>query len=216
MAGAAETLPHSFPVFPLKGALLLPSGNLPLNIFEPRYLAMVRDAMRTEKIIGMIQPREGEDEGDVPRLYSTGCVGRITNFSEAPDGRYLIVLTGVCRFDIAREMEVSTPYRQIEADFTRWRQDLEPQEPPAATRARLLTVLDGYLKSQDIKADWRELKDAPLSSLVTALAMICPFEPSEKQGLLEAADLSEQAELLSTLMEMAALSGEDSGSTVRH
>jgi Lon protease-like protein len=208
MRGGAETLPARFPIFPLRGALLLPGGNLPLNIFEPRYLAMVRDAMRTDRIIGMIQPK-GEDEKDtVPEIYGTGCAGRITNFAETPDGRYLIVLTGLCRFDVALELEVETPYRQVAADYSRWRGDLEPKEPPVAVKDGLLQVLEDYLQSQSIKADWRDLKDAPVSSLVTALAMICPFEANEKQALLEASDLTGQAELLTALMQMAAFGGD--------
>jgi Lon protease-like protein len=205
MSASAETLPSRFPIFPLRGALLLPGGNLPLNIFEPRYLAMVRDAMRTDKVIGMVQPR---DRAEPPGLFETGCAGRIVNFAETEDGRFLIVLNGICRFDIGRELEVGTPYRQIEADYARWRADLSPTDPPAELRVRLMAALDRYFHVQEIKADLRQLGEAPLFSLVTALAMICPFEATEKQALLEAPTVAAQAELLATLMEMAAAAGE--------
>ena len=130
----ASSLPDRFPVFPLRGAMLLPGGNLPLNIFEPRYLQMVRDAMQTDRVIGMIQPKADAADGRAPDLYRTGCAGRITNFSETDDGRFLITLTGVCRFDVASELEVATPYRQVTADFARWRHDLQPER--AARRAQ--------------------------------------------------------------------------------
>ena len=132
MRELASSLPERFPVFPLRGAMLLPGGNLPLNIFEPRYLQMVRDAMRTDRVIGMIQPKAEAEDGAVPELYGTGCVGRITNFSETDDGRFLITLTGVSRFDIAQELAVDTPYRQVVGDFARWRADLQPMSPPEA------------------------------------------------------------------------------------
>ena len=131
MLELASSLPERFPVFPLRGAMLLPGGNLPLNIFEPRYLQMVRDAMQTDRVIGMIQPKaEAPRAVPSPTLYATGCAGRITNFSETDDGRFLITLTGVCRFDVAEELEVATPYRQVSADFARWRAG--PAADPAA------------------------------------------------------------------------------------
>jgi hypothetical protein len=211
----ASSLPGRFPVFPLRGAMLLPGGNLPLNIFEPRYLQMVRDAMQTDRVIGMIQPKGEAPEGVPPELYRTGCAGRITNFSETNDGRFLITLTGVCRFDVASELEVATPYRQVVADFARWRQDLQPTAPPGELKAGLTKVLRVYFDRHGIEADWNAVESAPLAGLVTSLCMICPFEPEEKQALLEAGDSGRQARLLIALMEMEALA-EPGGSSARH
>jgi hypothetical protein len=215
MAGTSESLPPRFPVFPLRGCLLLPGGNLPLNIFEPRYLAMVRDAMRTDRVIGMVQPRHESDREPLPALFRTGCAGRISSFDEAEDGRYLITLTGLCRFDIARELAVSTPYRQVEADYGPWRCDLQPCAPPGEMKGALLAVLRQYLTRHGIVAEWPTLEKAPLRVLITSLAMICPFAASEKQALLEAADLERQGRLLVALMRMeAAPSGVESN--LRH
>ncbi len=215
MTELASSLPGRFPVFPLRGAMLLPGGNLPLNIFEPRYLEMVRDAMRTDRVIGMIQPKGEAADGAAPDLYRTGCAGRITNFSETGDGRFLITLTGVCRFDVAGELEVGTPYRQVEADFSRWRQDLQPCPPPGELKASLAKVLRVYFDRHGIEADWNAIENAPLAGLVTSLCMICPFEPEEKQALLEAGDGGRQARLLIALMQMEALA-EPGGSSARH
>lgn len=205
MPATGESLPPRFPVFPLRGCLLLPGGNLPLNIFEPRYLAMVRDAMRTDRVIGMIQPRHDGEREPVPELFRTGCAGRISSFAETEDGRFLITLTGLCRFDVARELEVATPYRQVEADYDPWRQDLQPSPPPEELRAALLDVLRQYLARHGITAEWPTLEKAPLRALITSLAMICPFSACEKQALLEAGDLDRQGRLLVALMRMEAM-----------
>ncbi|MEZ5862587.1 MAG: LON peptidase substrate-binding domain-containing protein [Geminicoccaceae bacterium] len=207
-----ESLPGRFPIFPLPGAVLLPGGNLPLNIFEPRYLQMVRDAMQTDKVIGMIQPK-GQAAGaeaaeGQPPIYGTGCAGRISSFRETEDGRFLITLTGIARFDVAEELAVTTPYRQVVAAFDRWHGDLRPVPPPDTLRGDLLAALKGYFERQQIEADWETIKDAPLAGLVTSLVMICPFEPNEKQALLEAANLNAQAELLIALMSMAGSTGD--------
>lgn len=216
-----ESLPGRFPIFPLPGAVLLPGGNLPLNIFEPRYLQMVRDAMQTDKVIGMIQPRvpagSGEARGSearapaesevAPPIYGTGCAGRISSFRETEDGRFLITLTGIARFDVAEELEVATPYRQVVAAFDRWHKDLQPEPPPDTLRGDLMAALKDYFESQQIEADWDTIKGAPLAGLVTSLVMICPFEPNEKQALLEAENLNAQAELLIALMCMAGTTG---------
>jgi hypothetical protein len=211
MSAAGQSLPTRFPIFPLRGCLLLPNGNLPLNIFEPRYLQMVRDAMQTDRVIGMVQPRRDDDRAERPDVFRTGCAGRITNFGETQDGRYLITLTGVMRFDVAEELAVTTPYRQVVADLARWRGDLHPAEPPDAMRLRLLTVLEGYFERHGIEGDWSAIKAAPLTPLVTSLAMICPFAAGEKQALLEAATVADQGELLIALMEMDALAAGASG-----
>lgn len=215
MTELASSVPSRFPIFPLRGAMLLPGGNLPLNIFEPRYLQMVRDAMQTDRVIGMIQPRGDSDEERTPGLFRTGCVGRISNVEETDDGRLLITLTGVCRFDVAAEHDVDTPYRQVTGDFSRWRQDLQPAPPPQALKAGLSAVLRTYFDRHGIEADWDAIEAAPLAGLVTSLCMICPFEPGEKQALLEAPDLERQARLLIALMEMETLA-ERGGSIARH
>jgi Lon protease-like protein len=194
-------LPRRFPVFPLPGAILLPGGNLPLNIFEPRYLHMTRDAMRTDRVIGMIQPKPTAGAGPAP-LFPVGCAGRITAFTETDDGRYQITLTGVCRYDVVEELEVTTAYRQVLASFERWQCDLEPPSPPDAVRPSLLDALGRYLQVNGISADWDQVEAAPLAGLVTSLAMVCPFEPCEKQALLEAADAELRAKVLIALLEM--------------
>ncbi|HEX2528731.1 MAG TPA: LON peptidase substrate-binding domain-containing protein [Geminicoccus sp.] len=205
MGTSVESLPVHFPIFPLAGALLLPGGNLPLNIFEPRYLAMVRDAMQTHKIIGMVQPRPEQENERSPKVYDVGCAGRITHFEETDDGRFQIALTGVCRFDIVQELDCGTLYRQIHADFRRWLGDLEPSEPAIELRAALLDALKQFLDAHELAAEWSGIEQAPMSGLVTSLAMICPFEPSEKQALLEAENLDRQTDILTALMRMDAL-----------
>ncbi|MCB1969850.1 MAG: LON peptidase substrate-binding domain-containing protein [Geminicoccaceae bacterium] len=215
MRNPIASLPERFPVFPLRGTVLLPRGSLPLNIFEPRYLAMVRDAMQTDQVIGMIQPRVSESEQNPPPLYEIGCAGRVSNFQETDDGRFLITLTGICRFDVVGELTVDTPYRQIQAGFSRWHGDLEPDTPPDIMRVELLEALHGYFEQHDIEADWKAIQNAPLSGLITSLAMICPFETTEKQALLEADTLERQARLLVALMQMA-IAESSQGSPVIH
>lgn len=216
MRTAARSVPTRFPIFPLEGALLLPGGNLPLNIFEPRYLAMVRDAMLTDRVIGMIQPTEPERPGRRRAIYRTGCLGGITSFAETEDGRYLITLTGLCRFDVTEELAVTTPYRQVLAEFARWHADLAPADPPEDVRPRLLAATEAYFRRRGIETDWDAVRGAPLAALVTSLAMLCPFAATEKQALLEAPDLVQQGELLVTLMDMDARAAQASGSPVRH
>ena len=199
-------LPSRLPVFPLIGAILLPGGNLPLNIFEPRYLQMTRDAMRTHKVIGMIQP-QGESLAGRPPVYPVGCAGRITSCVETEDGRYLITLAGICRFEVMEELEVETPYRQVRASYDRFERDLVPAVPPDEVRACLLKAVRGYFDVNDISADFAQIEAAPLAGLVTSLAMICPFAANEKQALLEAEDCAARARVLVTLMEMGACGG---------
>jgi Lon protease-like protein len=213
MAGTAELglsggLPTRFPIFPLPGAILLPGGNLPLNIFEPRYLAMTRDAMRTDRVIGMMQPN-GSGDDPRPKVFPVGCAGRITSFSETDDGRYLITVTGVRRFDVVEELRVGTPYRQVIASFERWREDLEPAPPPDSLKPTLMGALRGYFEVNGISADWGQIQAAPLGGLITSLAMICPFEPCEKQALLEAVDAEQRGKVLIALLQMGALGGKD-------
>jgi hypothetical protein len=205
---AFAELPGRIPVFPLAGVLLLPRGRLPLNIFEPRYLEMTRDAMAGHKLIGMIQPEDPLDPAHDPAIYAIGCAGRITRFEETGDGRYIIVLTGLARFRIARELERATGYRQVEADWRAFADDLAPPDEAGVDRARLLPPLKAYLRAAGIEIEAQVVDNAPSAVLVDQLAMICPFQPGEKQALLEAPDLPERARVMTALIEMALLGSE--------
>lgn len=199
-----DDLPRLLAIFPLSGALLLPRGHLPLNIFEPRYLAMIDWALAGTRIVGMIQPVEAEKEAAKPALSAVGCAGRITGYRETEDGRYQVTLTGICRFHVGLELETDTPFRQIEPDFAPFRGDLNFDEDGAFPRERLLAALKDYLSHRDLKADWQAVTSAPAETLVNALAMMCPFEPAEKQALLEAPGWTERVNTLVALLEMAA------------
>jgi Lon protease-like protein len=193
------------PVFPLPGALLLPRGQMPLNIFEPRYLVMVDDALRSgHRLIGMIQPdatRPGPE--DKPNLFTVGCVGRITQLAETGDGRYLIQLTGVSRFRIDDELRVSTPYRQCRVIYTPFIDDFTARKgEQEVDRERLLRSLSDFLKANNLKADWEGIENAPNEALVNALAMMSPYGTAEKQALLEAPDLKTRAEILIAVTEI--------------
>ncbi len=206
----AADLPQVIPVFPLSGVLLLPRGQLPLNIFEPRYLNMIDDAMAGDRIIGMIQPSGGSQTQ--PRLSPVGCAGRITSFNETSDGRYLITLTGCSRFRLTAELPVQTPYRQVRAAFAPFEADLvaPPTHEGALDRHNLLEALKAYLETRGLDIDWETAETAPPEALVNSLAMALPFEPPEKQALLEADDLDERGRVLTALMRIdAASDGED-------
>jgi len=204
-SGAEQDLPAVIPIFPLTGAIVLPQAQLPLNIFEPRYLAMVRDAMAGARIIGMVQPlREriyGASGGPPPEVYGVGCAGRITQFSETGDGRLLITLTGLCRFRIAEELAATTPYRQIRPDFAAFAGDrAAPAALDPALRASLTSELQAYLDLQGLGADWHAVETADDATLVDLLSMILPFAPEEKQALLEAPAIAARAEALIALL----------------
>src|ERR1700752_1790517 len=199
-------LPEIIPVFPLAGALLLPRGQMPLNIFEPRYLAMTDDALRSvHRLIGMIQPdpaHPGPDK-DKPHLFQVGCVGRITQFAESGEGRYLIQLTGVARFRIAEELKVSTLYRQCRVTCQPLADDFTARKgEEAVDRPALLRALSSFLKANNLKADWEGIENAPNEALVNALAMMSPYDAAEKQALLEAPDLKTRAEILIAVTEI--------------
>lgn len=202
-------LPTVIPVFPLAGVLLLPRAELPLNIFEPRYLEMVRDAMAGESIIGIIQPSE-DSAADEPPLFEIGCAGRITAFSETEDGRYLITLCGVQRFRVEEELHRTTPYRQVKVSYDAFAGDLmTPLAEAGVARERLIAVLKAYLAQRGLEAEWSAIESAPDETLVNALAMICPFRPAEKQALLEANSLTERTQSMIALMEFALAEAED-------
>ena len=204
------------PVFPLAGALLLPRGQMPLNIFEPRYLAMIDDALSAgHRLIGMIQPdaaHPGAD--DKPNLYKVGCVGRITQFAETGDGRYLLQLTGVARFRIDAELAVSTPYRQCRVLYTRFADDFIARKgEDEVDRAEVLRTLSDFLKANNLKTDWDGIKNAPNEALVNALAMMSPYGAAEKQALLEAPDLKTRAEILVAVTEIELAKDRQPGET---
>jgi len=202
--GPAE-LPPVIPVFPLAGALLLPRGQMPLNIFEPRYLAMVDDALADRhRLIGMIQPDTAHPgPEDKPNLYKIGCVGRITQLAESGDGRYLLELTGVARFRIEEELAVLTPYRQCRVTYQPFADDFIARKgEEAVNREELLKTLSDFLKANKLKADWEGIEKAPNEALVNALAMMSPYGSAEKQALLEAPDLKTRAEILVAVTEM--------------
>jgi uncharacterized protein len=199
-------LPEIIPVFPLPGALLLPRGQMPLNIFEPRYLALVDDSLRDgHRLIGMIQPDPGHPGTEErPALYKTGCAGRITQLAETGDSRYLLQLTGVARFHIVEELKVATAYRQCRVDFIPFTNDFIARKgEEAVDRKALLVALSDFLKANDLKADWAGIETASNEALVNALAMMSPYDPAEKQAMLEAPDLKTRAEILVAVTEIA-------------
>ncbi|MBR0711305.1 MULTISPECIES: LON peptidase substrate-binding domain-containing protein [Bradyrhizobium] len=199
-------LPEIIPVFPLPGALLLPRGQMPLNIFEPRYLAMVDDCFRDgHRLIGMIQPdvAHSPKNSDKPALFRVGCVGRITQLAESGDGRYILELTGVSRFKVVEELEVLTAYRQCKVDFFTFVDDFTARMgEDEVDREALLSVLADFLKANNLKVDWEGVESAPNEALVNALAMMSPYGPAEKQAMLEAPDLKTRAEILIAVTEM--------------
>ena len=209
-------LPSILPIFPLTGVLLLPRGRLPLNIFEPRYLAMTRDALASERLIGMVQPSDPRVAADNPQVYPTGCAGRITSFSETDDGRFLITLTGISRFRTREELPLLEGYRRVVPEWREFARDLASDDEPNFDRDRLLRGLRAYFQHHRIEADWDAITSVPGERLVTSIAMICPFEPNEKQALLEAPDLDERAQLLTAIIEMAAMDRSRDGPGARH
>ncbi len=200
-------LPDSIPLFPLPGALLLPRARLPLHIFEPRYLAMVEDALKTRhRLIGMVQPMEGISEA--PRLHDIGCAGRLTQFSETDDGRYMITLHGVSRFRITREVAGFTPYIKADVVWSEFERDLGAADQDSAfDREVFLRLLSRYFEAVSLSTDWDSLKEAEDELLIDSLSMLCPFEVEEKQALLEAATHADRRKTLATLMEYACRSG---------
>jgi Lon protease-like protein len=201
-----DALPTEIPVFPLPGALLLPQGRLPLNIFESRYLSMVTDALGAGRMFGMIQPRpDGPRTANGPGLYGVGCLGRLTSFAETEDGRFLITLTGVIRFGLVEEIAMRRGYRRVRADYAPWRTDLDTEAPPPSLdRAALLHASCAYFRARGIEVNYDAVEKAADAMLVTTLSMVCPFEVREKQALLEAPDTSERARMLVALLQMGA------------
>lgn len=207
-------LPEIIPVFPLPGALLLPRGQMPLNVFEPRYLEMVDDSLRDgHRMIGIIQPDAANSKSEEhPKLFRVGCIGRITQFGETGDGRYILELTGVARFKIVEELTVLTPYRQCKVDFFPFIDDFTARKGEGEVdRDAVLDTLTKFLKANSLKVDWDGIRSAPNEALVNALAMMSPYGPAEKQALLEAPDLKTRAEILIAVTQMDLAKKQTSG-----
>ena len=205
-------LPRIVPLFPLEGALLLPRGQLPLNVFEPRYLAMVDAALSESRIIGMIQPSGSDDLA----LRKVGCMGRITQFAETGDGRYLITLTGLARFHVREEIPSRALYREAEIDCSAFAEDLVPRHgEEKVDRGAVVSALRKFADLSHIKVDWNAIDEAPNEALVNALSMMCPFGGNEKQALLEAPDLKTRAEILVAITEIEMARGKGSASTLQ-
>lgn len=213
-----EDCPAVIPLFPLAGALLLPRGQMPLNIFEPRYLAMVDDALRTHRVVGMIQPEpENGRQAQVPALLQVGCLGRITQFAETGDERYILTLTGIARFRLEEELSVTTPYRQARVGYDEFEVDFHARAgEEEVDRAGLLRALKDFARANELKIDWKGVNEAPNEALVNALSMMCPFGPREKQALLEATSLKSRAEVLVAITEIElARGGSDPDTTLQ-
>jgi Lon protease-like protein len=216
-----EALPETIPIFPLAGVLLLPRARLPLQMFEPRYVALAEDAVAGDGVIGMIQPRRREQQSpdDAPEVFETGCLGRIVEHATTDDGRHLVTLAGVCRFEIGEELTSARGYRRVVADYRPFADDLVDAEPGSFDRRRFLAALRGYMDASGIEADWEAIDETADERLVSALAMLCPFAPSEKQALLECADLGGRARAMTALFEMAGAPGggdSDGGPALHH
>ena len=202
-SGTAD-FPDTLALFPLPGALLLPRGQMPLNIFEPRYIAMIDAALAGSRLIGMIQPDPAaSDRIGLPRLYPVGCAGRITQFAETGDGRYMLQLTGICRFRVMQELPALTPYRQAQADFSPFLGDLSAGSgEDQVDRVGLLAALRAFSEANRVAIDWDNIGQAPNEALVNALSMMSPYGVREKQALLEAVDLKARAEMLIAITEI--------------
>jgi Lon protease-like protein len=205
------------PVFPLPGAMLLPHGRMPLNIFEPRYLALVEDALAAGRMFGMIQPDTLKPPAaNGPSVFSIGCLGRITSFTETEDGRIVLSLLGVLRFAVVEELEMRRGYRRMQVDFARYADDLAPLPAEfGLPRKPLLAALRGYFDRQGLTADWNTIGEMDDPTLLTALCMMCPFAPSEKQALLEAESLGQRTEILQALLEFGMHGSDSEGGTQR-
>jgi uncharacterized protein len=199
-------LPQTIPLFPLAGAVFFPRGALGLNVFEPRYLNMVDDALADNRLIGMIQPASGEEEEADPELAAVGTLGRITSFTEVEDGRYLITLTGVCRFALAREIEGKTPYRRAIVDYDDFAGDFVQPQGGEIDRDELMDSLRAYASLHGFDVDWSAVDQAPIETVVNLAAQLCPFDPASKQALLEAVTLEQRCGALIALLEWDAAS----------
>jgi len=205
----AADLPDTIPVFPLPGALLLPRAKLPLHIFEPRYLAMLDDVLKTShRLIGMIQPLGGPEGSD--SLHSIGCAGRVSGFSETDDGRYMLTLTGISRFFIAKTLDGFSPYLKCDVQWQHYASDLGATEhDPGLDREQFMDLLGRFFTSQDMDTDWESLQNADDELLINSLAMLCPLSPEDRQALLQAQTLQSRREILTTLLEFSLYGGQN-------
>ncbi|NGM24136.1 peptidase S16 [Roseomonas stagni] len=200
---AFDELPGEIPIFPLSGALLLPEGRLPLNIFEPRYLAMVEDSLAAGRMFGMVMPDPGLPRTEIgSQIYRVGCLGRLSSFAETDDGRYLITLTGVIRYRVVEEVAMRRGYRRARVEYGDFAPDLAVGVKPQIDRAALVGALRPYFKARGIEANWEAVENTSDAMLVTTLCMVCPFDAREKQALLEAPGAEERATMLVALMQM--------------
>jgi len=207
-----EDLPKRIPIFPLTGAVLFPGTQLPLNIFESRYINMIDDALASsDRLISMIQPASSKDN-DSKILKNVGCIGKITSFNEIEDSRYLITLTGIIRFKIKEELDTTTPYRQIIPDFTNFNIDLEDQNVESIDRENLLSLIKKYLEHRNMLTDWDIIQQTPTEQLINYSGVLVPFTPEEKQLLLESTTITERCSALEALYQsyIFDLSGENS------
>ena len=213
-----DALPRDLPLFPLSGALLLPHGHLPLNIFEPRYLNLVEDTLGRGRFRGMVQPRtpQADPVPDDAALYPVGCVGRIVSFEETETGHLFIALRGLSRFSIEGELDPEKGYRRARVDYRAYGADLHDDPGAIGDRPRLIAAVRRFFDQNDIEVDWEAIDEAADETLITSLAMICPFAPREKQALLESPGVTERADLLTTLIEMALLGDDGRAGTFHH
>jgi Lon protease-like protein len=211
-----EDLPAELPLFPLPGALVMPGIQLPLNIFEPRYLSMVFDSLGSHRMIGMIQPRPDNAESDSPLLTTVGTAGRITGFNETHDGRMLIVLTGVCRFALGEELPLRNGYRRTRPDWSPFAVDYQAGDVPPQAQRNLLAALKRYLAAQGLEEEWESVERLPGAELVNFLISHLPFSPEEKQGLVESRGIDARSRLVTALLEMMLTAPEHPDSSSRH
>ena len=204
-----EDLPQALALFPLDGVILFPRSVVSLNVFEPRYLNMVDDALGGERLIGIIQPAAGEDGEPALHLADVGTVGRITAFSETDDGRYLITLTGVCRFDYEQELEAGTPYRQALVNYEPFAGDFRQANDSGIDRLSLIASLKRYASLHGFNVDWNSVEQAPTETVINVAAQLCPFDAAAKQALLESITLEERANALIALLEWDAAAGDE-------
>ncbi len=215
-APALSDLPKSLPVFPLSGVLLLPGGNLPLNIFEPRYVAMVETAMAGGRMIGMIQPADETSDAKAPPLKAIGCAGKIVEFHETTDGRYVINLNGISRFRVAEELESHQGFRQVRPEWSAFENDLSSSECLGLDREKLIALLRFYFQKEQMNCEWSQIENANDGKLITCLSMICPFDAQDKQALLEADDCKARAALFMTMLDQAVHNAADAESQTQH
>lgn len=212
-----DKLPDTLPVFPLGGVLLLPGGNLPLNIFEQRYLDMIDTAMQSHRMIGMVQPKPLTDvNATTSELHHIGCAGKIVEFNETSDGRYVIALNGISRFRIEEELETTTRFRQVKTSWDGFENDIYASECLGLNREKLVSLLRHYFAQEGMECEWSQINNASDGKLITCLSMICPFDAQEKQALLEVSGCKERAEMFMAMIDMAIQSGKQFDFKTQH